>query len=109
MENRDARLHALSGRLQPPRAVLLQGGERLAARGAALARAAQHIVPPRARELEKSAKLLNALSYQNVLERGFAVVTDAAGRVVSDAAALAAGDKIEIRLHKGKKDAVISE
>jgi exodeoxyribonuclease VII large subunit len=108
-ENRDARLHALSGRLQPPRAVLLQSGERLAARAAALARAARHIVPPHARELEKSAKLLNALSYQNVLERGFAVVTDEAGHVVSDAAGLAAGDKIAIRLHKGRKTAVVSD
>jgi exodeoxyribonuclease VII large subunit len=52
--------------------------------------------------LALAARGLNSLSPLATLERGYAIVFDAAGRVVTDAAAVQAGDTIEARLSKGR-------
>ena len=59
--------------------------------------------------LREAAKSLALLSPYGVLERGYALVTDAAGAVVKDAAALAAGDALSVRLAKGRATAVVAE
>ncbi|WP_228373760.1 exodeoxyribonuclease VII large subunit [Demequina maris] len=55
------------------------------------------------RELTAS---LRALSPLSTLERGFAVVRDAAGTVVRDAADVHAGDVLRVRLARGEVEAV---
>ncbi len=45
---------------------------------------------------------LNALNPLNVLERGYAVITDKNGKTLRDAAETVKGDEIDIRLKKGK-------
>lgn len=45
---------------------------------------------------------LNALNPLNVLERGYAVITDKNGKTLRDAAQTVKGDEIDIRLKKGK-------
>jgi exodeoxyribonuclease VII large subunit len=50
---------------------------------------------------------LEALSPQRVLERGYALVFDNAGRLVKDAAQVATGDQIRARLAKGEVKARI--
>ncbi len=45
---------------------------------------------------------LNALNPLNVLERGYAVITDRNGKTLRDAAETVKGDEIDIRLKKGK-------
>ena len=45
---------------------------------------------------------LNALNPLNVLERGYAVITDKNGKTLRDAAQTVKGDEIHIRLKKGK-------
>ncbi|MDA1302114.1 MAG: exodeoxyribonuclease VII large subunit, partial [Proteobacteria bacterium] len=45
---------------------------------------------------------LNALSPLATLERGYAIATDHAGHVVTDARSVAPGDQIEVRLNKGR-------
>jgi exodeoxyribonuclease VII large subunit len=59
----------------------------------------------RRRQLESTAKLLASLSYQGVLQRGFALVRDADGRMVREAAALHAGDALELEFRDGRVDA----
>jgi exodeoxyribonuclease VII large subunit len=106
--DRAARLDSLAGRLRAPQALVRQGRERVGDCFRALARAGERIVAPREAKVSAAAGLLNALSYHKVLERGFAVVTGPGGHVVSDAAALAPGDAVEIRLHKGRAAATVS-
>jgi exodeoxyribonuclease VII large subunit len=46
--------------------------------------------------------LLNALGYRQVLQRGYALVRDAAGEPVRSAAAVAAGDRLDIEFSDGR-------
>jgi exodeoxyribonuclease VII large subunit len=47
------------------------------------------------------ARMLDSLSPLGTLQRGYAIITDRQGKVVSDTAGLAVGDKVEARLAKG--------
>ena len=48
------------------------------------------------------AQLLDSLSPLGTLQRGYAIVTDASGKVITDAAAVASGDEVEARLASGR-------
>lgn len=52
--------------------------------------------------LASQAKLLETLSYQATLDRGFAIVKDAGGRVIKSAGAVKAGDPLDIALADGR-------
>ena len=62
--------------------------------------ARQQVAHRRAR-LDQAAARLIALSPLNILDRGYALVFDAAGNVVKDASQLAAGDTITARVARG--------
>jgi len=64
------------------------------------------LLAEQARKLEASAKLLESYSYKNVLERGFAVVRDGDGKVVS-AADTQAGAAWSVEFKDGKTDVVV--
>jgi exodeoxyribonuclease VII large subunit len=106
---RRARLERIAGRLSPrPIATRLDRcSERLEslsrrARQSVLARLTQH-----RRHLDASAKLLVSLSYQGVLQRGFALVRDSEGRTVRSAAGVASGQQLDIELADGRLDAQV--
>jgi len=80
-------------------------GERAAALQARAGQALLNRLAARRRQLESCGKLLGSLSYQGVLQRGFALVRDADGRMVREAAALHAGDAIELEFRDGRVDA----
>ena len=48
------------------------------------------------------AQLLDSLSPLGTLQRGYAIVTDAGGKVITDAADVASGDEVEARLASGR-------
>ncbi|MBU1174530.1 MAG: exodeoxyribonuclease VII large subunit [Alphaproteobacteria bacterium] len=52
-------------------------------------------------------KLVDSLSYRNVLRRGFALVTGPDGQLVRSAAALADGDSVSIGFSDGARPAII--
>lgn len=58
------------------------------------------------RRLDHAHGLLNAYSYQGVLERGFAVVMDAKGGVVRTAASVSTGDALTLRFKDGETGAI---
>lgn len=58
--------------------------------------------------LETLAARLSAASPQNALDRGFALVSTADGRLARDAAALHPGDELRIRLAKGETTATVN-
>ena len=63
---------------------------------------------PRKLRLEQLSKLMDTLSYRNVLARGYAIVQDGAGQVVTDAAVLKPGDPIHVILSTGEVDASVN-
>ena len=56
--------------------------------------------------LDHLGQLLDSYSYEKVLERGFALVRDAAGKPVLTAAAVSAGDTLTVQFRDGSVDAV---
>jgi len=84
-------------------------GERLEALTGRLARAAAQRLEQARRRLEFQVKLLESLSYRNVLRRGYAVVRDAAGAPLVAAASAAAGMAVEIEFQDGRIGAQVSD
>ncbi len=56
----------------------------------------------RRNRLAQVAALLKERSPLTVLERGYSITRDAAGRIVRDAAQVAVGDEVSIHLHRGE-------
>ena len=61
------------------------------------------------RRLAHAAQALSLLNPQQVLDRGYAVVFDAAGHTVSDAATLAADADIRVKLRTGEVMAKVTK
>ena len=59
--------------------------------------------------LQNAEARLQALSPLNVLERGYALVFDAQGKLVKDAAQVQSGEKIRARLAKGEFVATVNK
>jgi exodeoxyribonuclease VII large subunit len=96
LEGLATRLHAAAHQLVPEvRRRLDALDRRLHAAGSTAPRLARL-------RLARAAGALRALSPLGVLERGYAVATDAAGRPITDAADVREGDAIALRLHRGR-------
>lgn len=65
-------------------------------------RALRTILQQRRQRLQSSSQMMNSLSYQNVLARGFALVRDNAGEMVRGAAGLGAGDLVNVEFVDGR-------
>ena len=63
----------------------------------------------RRNRLAQVAALLKERSPLTVLQRGYSITRDAAGRIVRDAAQVALGDDVSIRLHRGVLGARVQE
>jgi exodeoxyribonuclease VII large subunit len=107
LHRKRAKLDELSAKLSPQNLArqikdmlrILSGyGERLA-------HTEQKILKDRTIKLQNLAALLGNLSFERVLERGYAVVFDDKGGIISSAAKTAAGQKIKIRFRDGEKKA----
>lgn len=81
-----------------------QADARLAQLQADLARGRQRIMADKAQLLEKQASLLQAVSPQHILARGFSVVKNSRGQVIRDAALLKQGQKLHITFFEGEAD-----
>ena len=80
--------------------------ERLAALGERKKRAHTHYAAATHRRLDHAFGLLRAYSYNGVLERGFALVSHADGRLVRAATAVSSGDALTLRFKDGDVGAV---
>ena len=89
------RLAAVKGRLQVARASL----------ESTLQRRLQHLTT----QLRVAAGTLDAISPLATLQRGYAIVTDGQGHVVTDARSLAAGQEIKARLATGRVRARVEQ
>jgi exodeoxyribonuclease VII large subunit len=96
----------LSARLRPgalSQRIALSGRD-LSGLQARARQALRNGIAARRRHLDGAGKLLASLSYQSVLERGFALVRDDAGRTVRRAAALHAGDRLQVEFRDGRAE-----
>jgi exodeoxyribonuclease VII large subunit len=82
--------------------------QRLGADVASLAAAARALLLENRAMLERRVASLEALSPVAILNRGYALVFDAEGRLVKDAARLRAGDEVSARLARGRVRARVS-
>ena len=75
---------------------------RLEKRGSELGIRAERLLRAKRERLEKLTVQLQERSPLRVLERGYAIVTDAAGNLLYDAAQVAVADTVAIQLHRGR-------
>jgi exodeoxyribonuclease VII large subunit len=75
---------------------------RLEKRAAELGVRAERLLQKKRDRFEKLMLQLNERSPLKVLERGYAIATDANGIVLRDAAQVQIGDSVALQLHRGK-------
>ena len=92
--------------VQAQRAGIAQQRERTAALSQRARRGLLSLLRYDRAKLDRAGQLLNALSYRNVLTRGFALVRDAQGRPVRSAAVVAPGHRIAVEFADGRVGAI---
>lgn len=108
VHRRHRRLAETAGGLVSPRQRLGFVREQLAGRVNSLTRAANRLTAPPRLQLEQAGRMLESLSYQRVLDRGYALVTDSRGLAVTSASEIGAGDDITLRMRDGEVAARVS-
>ncbi|MBM3489922.1 MAG: exodeoxyribonuclease VII large subunit [Alphaproteobacteria bacterium] len=103
LERRRLALAGLAGRLNPRLALreVTREMSALARLGDRLGASARRQVAEAATRLTGLGKLLQSLSYEGVLERGFAVVRKAGGTIVERASAINPGEQLAVQFHDG--------
>jgi len=94
----------LAGRLSPNtlRSEVRNLRGRLTPVANSLQPAVVRIIDQRHQRLEAASKLLDAVSYRNILDRGFAVVTDSEDRIVKSAEQVQPGESLTVEVSVGK-------
>jgi len=101
LHRRHRRMAEVAGLLTSPRPRIAYARDRLGSRVEALVRAGGRLTEPRRQHLQQTARLLDGLSYERVLDRGFALITDTKGKAVTNAGDLTPGDEIAIKMKGG--------
>jgi len=110
LERRRALLERLAPRLtpQPLQAELRHAAGRLEPLARRLAQSGVSLTEQRRQRLDQTGKLLETLGYRSVLARGYALVQDEAGALVTSPQAVRAGDGLRISLADGELGAVVA-
>jgi len=110
-EKQRRRFETLSGAVRhyDVRRVLAGMKKDLDARTTAILSAVRNSVLERKVRVERMDTALQALSPLAILERGYALVFDASGTLLKDAAQVKAGDAISARLAKGTVEATVKK
>ena len=106
-QHRRLELAAAAVRHYDVRRMLAGIGKELDSRVARLAAAARTVLVQRSGRLSQLKGQLGALSPLAILDRGYALVFDASGTLLKDAARAKAGDEISARLAKGSLTATV--
>lgn len=107
--HRRSRLERVSGRLNPQfaRTAISRASERVAALDVRAGRALANRVTAWRRQVAAQGQLLSSLSYQSVLQRGFALVRDEAGQALRSVEQAAAGSRVEMEFADGRVQAQV--
>jgi len=108
---RRSRFERTAGRLnvEAVRGRVHRGAERLSACAARAEQAYRSRIAHQRARLTGLSKLLVSVSYQGVLERGFALVRDAEGRTIRSVRAVAPGAEVQVELADGCLDADVRD
>ena len=99
------RLSNSAARLRPPETRLAEVGASLASLGGRLSQVIDHQFSLRRAALDQASRLLDANSFERVLDRGFALVAAADGRPVKRAAEAGAGADVTLRFADATRQA----
>jgi exodeoxyribonuclease VII large subunit len=108
LERLAARNDMLALRLARRQPDIERDRERCARAAARLAQAGNALLARRAERLAGLAAHLQHLAPQAVLARGYSITRDEAGRILRDAAAVAAGDRVSVQLANGRLRATVN-
>jgi exodeoxyribonuclease VII large subunit len=131
LRDRGQKVRRWSAQIKAPRQILVESERQLKREARALAGAAQRFLKAKEDRLEAVAdrfqpalvarpmrdaaqrltamgELLESLSFHRVLDRGYAVVRDAAGRPIAAARSLAGGDMVSIEFADGAVGAQVT-
>ena len=103
------RLHQMGARLRHPQDALQLAQQRLQNQDERLQTAARQKMEKTEKQIEHWGTLLQALSPRAVLGRGYSLVYDSVGRVLTRSVDMKAGDQIKIELQDGARDAVVTD
>jgi len=106
---RALRLSATVGRLYPPERQLAEARGRVSEMGTRLTKAMSVGLERRLQVVENAGKLLDANSFERVLDRGFALVTDVDGTPVKRAGDAPPGAVVGIRFADGQRHAQLDK
>jgi exodeoxyribonuclease VII large subunit len=108
-----ARLHSriaeAVGRLRHPRDVVRLAAQRLEALAQKMASRGRERLMQSDKKLERLAVMLEALSPRAVLGRGYGLIYDARGHVITRVAALVKGETVRIELQDGSRRAEVQD
>ncbi len=104
-----SRLAEASGKLRHPRDLLALAMQRLQHQTHRLQTMSRERLYQTEKKLERLTSMLEALSPRAVLGRGYGLVYDASGHLVTRAALLKTGDKVRIELQDGSRGATIND
>lgn len=101
LDHKDRSLHHVASRLQTPNHLINQNEmakDHLAQR---LNKAKDQILPKREDQLSSFARMLEGLSYKNILNRGYAVLKDKDGKVIETVESAESREEIDVTLKDG--------
>lgn len=102
VQKKQADFLKIGGRLPHPRQRLEKAAQDLGFQRQNLLRLGPRLIQESQQRLLQADKLLEAFSYQNVVKRGFAVVKDETGQIVTSVAQTKAGQPLVLELSDGK-------
>ena len=100
LSRKETLLTRKSAALSPPLPRIRSSRTLLEKSDRSLGSAARIVLERKERALEKASEKLELLSFENVLERGYAVVFSEEGKIIRDADALKVNQSVQIRLRK---------
>lgn len=109
MMGAEQRLGKISVRLRTPAEAVAAAALKVENTGARLGAIAPRLLSDPHKRLETSARMLESLSFKKVLERGYAVVRGADGRLVARKGGVSTGDDVAVGFYDGDVTARITK
>lgn len=107
IKNHKDRVSLLGQQIKPPQQIVLEGQRRLTRESQLLTNGVQRLLKSHRDRLKASGDLLESVSFQRVVDRGFTVIWDEDGNPVTSATAAEPGTDVLIEFADGKRDATI--